>query len=65
MLGKMSKYFLILGMLGLFIQTMIGPPKGDTRLLTCSLFCIMFFWISFIGWILNRPFVVHIDNPDR
>ncbi len=68
MLGKLSKFFLYLFLLG-WIAGCIFNELGyiDYRNKATIVFVVsgMIMIITFFGHILNQPFVVRIDDSDR
>ena len=67
MLGKMSKYSFILFILSVLFNFIFFEPqdKEAGKVFLVSFFFLFVSVLSFLGYILNQPFVVRIDDSDR
>lgn len=67
MLGKLSKYSFLLFILSILFVFIFYEPqdKEAGNVLLVSFFFLFVSVLSFLGYILNQPFVVRIDDSDR
>ena len=68
MLGKMAKYFFLVGMLASGIPMLTGPHnEWFVKIIIFSMLCISFGLLCFLGWLIGGPITVVVkeDHSNR
>lgn len=66
MLGKMAKYFFLVGMLASVIPMFTGTHnEWFVKIMIFSTFCISFGFLCFLGWLIDGPITVVVKEDHR
>lgn len=63
MLGKMAKYFFLIGILSSSLPIFTGTHnEWFVKIMIFSCFCILFSMLCFLGWLIGGPVTVVVQD---